>query len=350
MIELPVEVMWSDGLSRVVEVGANHLLRTPAYFPAVSGASMSARPLDMIKLVIDTKYPRVLVSAYDLAKLERKQQARVASELRRFRAAGGFVFLDCGMFESYWLRDERWDFRHYEKVVHAFEQDFHASFDGVVRMPPVRGLSMGFQPLDVTRSIGLAPDSQCVLIAHATTPERLVKAVTALAKFALANRKGSIQTSPLVLAVAERECGTGVAQRAGAITAIRRSLDQFEVPALLHVLGCGYPVSIAAYSSAGADSFDSRDWSEAAIDWRNFSTVDFSLLSATGCPCKVCKKFRIDNLQKGFLHNLLFYQTFSIQLHRMIRERTLDDFLLETLGATTFRSLKNAIGKRSRSR
>lgn len=311
---------------------------------------MSARPLDLIKLVIDTNYPRVLVSAYDLANLERKQQAWVASGFRGFRAAGGFVFLDCGVFESYWLRDERWDFRHYEKVVRAFEQDFHASFDGVVRSSPVRGLPMGFQPRDVVKSLGLVPDSQCVLIGHATTPERLVKVVIALAKFALARRRGQIRASPLVLAVAERECGTGVAQRAGTIASIRRSLDRIEVPVLLHVLGCGYPASIAAYSRAGADSFDSRDWSEAAIDWRNFSTVDFSLLSSTCCPCKVCKKFRIDNLQKGLLHNLLFYQTFSIQLHRMIRERTLDDFLLQVLGTRTFRSLKNAIGKHFRSR
>ena len=306
---------------------------------------MSARPIDLIKLVVDTRYPRVLVSAYDLHKLEGKQRTWAAQGLSRFRAAGGFVFLDCGVFESYWLRDDRWDFRHYERIVRAFERDFYASFDGVGRVSTTRALSIGFEPPAIRRSIRLAEDSLCALIAHAATPQRLVKAVTALAKHATAARRSVTRRSSLMVAVAERECGTSVVERAGTIAAIRVSLERVARPALLHILGCGYPTSMAAYASAGADTFDSRDWCEVAIDWRTFSTVDFSLLGPTGCPCKVCSKFRIDNLQKGLLHNLLFYQTFALRIQRMVQEGTLDDFLLEVLGERTIRQLKAATGK-----
>lgn len=348
MSDRSFEILHTNGLARVVELDHGRPLVTPTYFPAVSVAAMASRPMDLVRLIVESRYPRVLLSAYDVSRLNAKQRSWMTKAIHQYRASGNLAFIDCGVFESYWLSDRRWGFAEYETVIRRTEKDFYAAYDGAVHTTSARALTEGFYPLHVEKAIALAPGSQCVLIAHAVSPERLVKAVVSIVKLALRTYGGRARIPVLMVAVPERECGTHVAERAGTIAAIRRALDKVSSHALLHILGCGHPVSIATYSSAGADSFDSTDWCVAAIDWRNYCMTDFALLSATGCPCRACGKFRVENLQRGLLHNLLFYQKFCEGLQRMIRERTLRDFLLENLGITTFHRVSGAIKKSTR--
>ncbi len=345
MTDAAFEILHTDELARVGRIDRSRPLVTPSYFPAVSGASKGSRPLDLIRLITDSGYPRVLLSAYDVSRLAPKQKSWVTRELHRYRGDAGCVFLDCGVFESYWLRDSRWGFTKYAKVVREVESDFYAAFDGAVHLPSTGALAVGFSSDQVLRSISLSGTSRCVLIAHGISPKRLLNAVISISELAMKANANASRPPPVVVAIPERECGANVVERAGTIAAIRRSLDKRSAPALLHILGCGHPLSMAAYCSAGADTFDSIDWCSTAVDWRTFSMTDFGLLGTTGCPCRVCARFPADTLQKGLLHNLLYYQTFSVRLQSMIRDGTLKDFLLETLGSSASRSLSNIIRK-----
>ncbi len=339
------DTLASRGLARVVQFDRARPMVSPAYFPAVSGARLGSRPIDLIRLIVDSGSPRVLVSAHDIAGMDLRQRNWVSRGVRRYRARGNLVFLDCGVFESYWLRDARWDFAAYSKVVHYIEKDFYAAFDGAVHQPTARASALGFSADHLTRSLSLESESQCALIVHGLNPDRLLKAVVAVVNHVVPGTRKGGSSSVLMVAVPERECGNNVVERARTIAAIRRQLNRSRITALVHILGCGFPVSIAAYANAGADTFDSTDWSEAAIDWRSLNMTDFALLGTTGCPCMVCAKFKADNLQRGLLHNLLFYQTFCRELQRMIRERTLGDFLLEHLGSVAYRRYLAALSK-----
>ncbi len=340
------EVLGKGKLGRVCQVDKSRPLVTPTYFPAVSGASKGFRPIDLIRLITDSGYPRLLVSAYDIDKFGPKQKSWALKDLRRYKASTGRVFLDCGVFESYWLHDSRWGFARYAITVRMMEADFYAAFDGAVHMPSTRALATGFSPDHLLKSMRLSSNNRCVLIAHGTNPQHLVKAVASVVVLGAKAAANTSQPPPLMVAVPERECGSGIVERCGTIAAIRRSLDAADQPILLHILGCGHPISMAAYSSVGADSFDSTDWCEAAVDWRTLSMTDFGLLRTTSCPCRVCARFKSDSLQKGLLHNLLFYQAFCIRLQSMVREGTLKDFLLETMGPSTLHALSRAVRRR----
>ena len=64
------------------------------------------------------------------------------------------------------------------------------------------------------------------------------------------------------IAVSERDCGKGILERAETLTEIRHILDKSDERFLLHVLGCGNPISMLIYAYCGSDSFDSLDWIE----------------------------------------------------------------------------------------
>ncbi len=346
----PFQVLHSAGRARVCELDRIRPLVTPTYFPSVSGASKGSRPIDLIRLITESKYPRLLLSSYDLGRFSARQRAWASHEIARYRASGGHVFLDCGVFESYWLRDSAWNFREYAEITRTVESDFYAAFDGAVHHPSTEAATVGFSPSHVAKSIALRRDGQCALIAHGVSPIRLERAVAALVKLATTAYGSSSPLNVLMVAVPERECGTNVIERCRTIASIRRSLDLSTFPSILHILGCGHPIAMAAYCSAGADTFDSTDWCETAVDWRNFSMTDFALLDSTDCPCRVCDSFQVNPLQRSLLHNLMFYQTFTTRLQQMVRNNTLNDFLLETLGRRTKAGLSGVTKRPPRGR
>jgi queuine/archaeosine tRNA-ribosyltransferase len=68
------------------------------------------------------------------------------------------------------------------------------------------------------------------------------------------------QLCPVLLAVPERALGEGIATRIRSVRQIRKALNELDFYCPLHLLGTGNPVSIIAYTIAGADSFDGLEW------------------------------------------------------------------------------------------
>ncbi|MEM3172955.1 MAG: hypothetical protein QXE82_05395, partial [Candidatus Nitrosotenuis sp.] len=80
----------------------------------------------------------------------------------------------------------------------------------------------------------------------------------------------------------------------------------------------GNPLSMALFAIAGADIFDSIDWSRWVVDPRSLNFTDFANLSLTDCMCKVCRIKNMDPVLRSILHNLLFYQDFVLELQQSI--------------------------------
>lgn len=298
------------------------LLLTPTYFPAISGSQHNFRLPDLTG-VVTRVYPRVLVSAYDFPEGTDPKILTRLKKLKEYYKRNSWIMLDSGIFESTRLEDDKWSFEQYQRVVQSIESDIYFAFDSypqgnVTNIKYVEATKEG-----IRRSRSIATSSQCVSVIHGFNPNQLLYVAKSLMRSSSAQMK--------FVGVPERDCGSTLIQRAKTILKLREILEP-NGEALLHILGCGHPVSMALYVYCGADSFDSLDWTEQFVERGAFGFRELSHIDIVNCSCQVCQRSIRPKLGKALLHNLLFYGDFSEQLQDMVRRDTLRDFLLEFMG------------------
>lgn len=289
----------------------------------------------LIALASSFSYPRILTSCYDFDRASVPVRRAVSTSISSFRKKGGLLLVDSGVFEAYWKEDKSWDFDSYRKSLIKIKPEIYFSFD----LPPTsRVAKEGYleETLSMIRaSKSAAPHSICAPIVHGSNPRGLLAMFQHLAKSGL-----KFET---VVAVAERDCGSSLGERARTISRIRKFIDGQDNRVLLHVLGCGDPMSMALFVACGADSFDSLDWTESVYDRNGLRARDFFQLELVNCTCRVCKMKFVNPITRTLLHNLLFYQDFVSTLKELVRRDTLRDFLLEYVGRDMMeKSLKMA--------
>jgi len=312
----------TDGKAAVTAWGDSGALVTPAYFPALSSTATGMHVVDLMELVAQSGYPRVLVSAYDLAKASSAERARLKAAVQVHRKKGNIAFLDSGVYESYWKQDGGWSYDDFAIAASVITPDIFTTYDGAVhRGGPAS--SKGYSASHISSSRATTPEALCLAIVHGDSRDRLVKAVTEVAMEALV---------PNGVAIPERQCGPNIYARIETVRRIRQALDKLPGRPMLHVLGCGHPQAIAAYVLAGADCFDSLDWMQVGLDPLTRSYTDLAMIGAIQCTCAVCSRLSIDNPQRNLLHNLRYYQDFGHELQRMVREGTLQHVVQEFLG------------------
>lgn len=313
----PLRIIARRGLARVGVSKQLRELMTPTYFPAVSSICSVASPETLVRLLVDARYPRALVSAFDCVR-RMSGGLRSAQELiAGLRNEGSTVILDSGLFEVQVLGDPAWSYADYQEASTLVPHDILLSFDGP-------GSPLGTKPanpaaVDVG---GTRQETALVHIVHGANRESIVDSAGV----------GLQSESTIGIAVTDREAGPDLAARVRTIGAVRSVINEVDETRLLHVLGCGNPVVMAAYSMAGADTFDSLDWTQGAIDIRSLTLTDPLLLRQTGCKCKVCHDLPGPAGQLALFHNLLFYQRYASQLREMVISGTLLDFLQEYVG------------------
>jgi queuine/archaeosine tRNA-ribosyltransferase len=326
----------SKELSRVLRISTKgKQLTTPTYFPAVSGAEFGTRSHELISLVMNSSYPRLLISAYDYSKIGGKDKKKLIGESSHYLRNGGFIMLDSGVFESYWKDDNSWSFKTYQRVIPTIESDFYFAYD---ILPERSNKSDTEYFKSVTsharRSASLRRNDVCTPILHGANPKKLLALV-----------RQFIHEYPQLcsfMAIPERECGNNLSERAATISEIRRAMDSENLQqSLLHVLGCGNPISMATYVYCGADTFDSVDWNKILIEPVELRIYDISQTDLLRCKCQICQKMRDVPLARALMHNLLFYQEFVLQLQRMIRDGTLRDFLLQFIGEENLKKIES---------
>ena len=307
-------------------------LLTPTYFPALSSVEVSIEDIGtLINLIMSSSYPRILISSYDIFKMKPSLLKKTEGEICNYIRSHGFVMLDSGIFESYWKENNSWKFKNYAKIVQKINSDFYFSFDALPLCYPseqeyIRSVLRYFN-----RSVSLNEKGCCIPIIHGVNPQRLISLVQ---KF--------INDCPdygNVIAVPERDCGNTFVERANTILNIRRILDKKNRDNMIHILGCGNPISIATYSFCGADIFDSVDWNRILIEPDELRIYDFVQFEMLSCNCYFCSRIQVDPINRASLHNLLFYQNYVIKIQKMIRDNTLYDFLLYYIGKKVLKKI-----------
>ena len=292
-------------------------LTTPTYFPAVSSTSSVGSPDEVIHLLIDSQYPRALVSAYDCKRRVNEGLAGAVTLLTALRKAGCMIILDSGLFECQVLGINDWTFKDYVEVSTYIPHDLLLSFDAPTPSPP----ELESEPSGKSGRGGES-SGRAITIIHGRDRDEIVEAA-----------RRAVAANPIVgIAIPDRECGADLLERVRTVSAVRRMINQVDESRVLHILGCGSPVVMAAYTLSGADTFDSLDWTEGALDIRSLTLTDPLLLRFTGCKCIACSELPGSDVHRAFLHNLLFYQEFSAQLRGMVRDKTIVDFLSAFVG------------------
>jgi queuine/archaeosine tRNA-ribosyltransferase len=321
---ISTDVLWQSGTSRVLKISKGHKqLTTPAYFPAISGVYGKFRVDQLVTLVVSSRYPRILFSAYDIYKMSPAKRKSIVAEVSEYFRNGSFVMLDSGIFERYWKRDAGWDFRKYAKSINKIDSDFYFSFD---QLPQEAASTERFVKQTIRRiesSAAISESSQLIPIVHGPTPKQLLQIFGGLQKFL---------TSAPIIAIRERDCGSTISQRANTITQLRKRMMKQRVNSVLHLLGCGDPIALAVYSYCGADTFDSLDWTELAVNRRTLELVNLSQLELLNCNCLVCSRRIKDPTKRVLLHNLRFYQDYCAMLRTRIQRGKLSEFLISHVG------------------
>jgi len=331
----------SAGLSRVLEIVINNRkLTTPVYFPSISSYGVKFSMSDSFYLLHFHKYPRLLLSAYDLYNSESREKKKLISMIKDYRQKG-FLFIDSGLYESSWMKDAEWNINCYKNLMAQFQFDIYTSFD------VLPGIKKGETAKDFRRktfenvleSSVFQNNNLFIAILHGPSPEELVSIVEEFSK-----KHPSLCCA---IAVAERDCGHSILERASTISEIRRTLNKKNKESLLHLLGCGNPLSMLLFSYCGVDTFDSLDWLKHVInpDPNSLLMNDFSHLALLNCKCRVCNSPEhkdADYLEKVLLHNLLFYQNFVVQIQSIIQHDNIEAYLRVHFGDNIIDQVKTA--------
>ncbi|MCI4352706.1 MAG: queuine tRNA-ribosyltransferase family protein [Thermoplasmata archaeon] len=283
----------------------------------------------MLRLLLESRYPRALLSAYDCLKRMKGGITAATSLVGGLQKGGCVVILDSGGFESQVLGDPGWSLEDYDAVSKSVPFDFLMSFDSQLIGKESAKNSGNSESSDASEP----RKGTTIQIVHGRNRDFILEEVRNLIA------KRSIDG----VAVPDRECGPDLLARVRTVTEIRRLLDTSDEGSMLHILGCGNPVVMGALVSAGADSFDSLDWTQGAVDIRSLTFTDPVLLKRTGCLCAICTSLPGSDIELALLHNLLFYQHFAKQLREMIRNHTIPDFLQEFTGKEFTRKILEII-------
>jgi hypothetical protein len=296
------------------------MLKTPMYFPSISSFGVKFSIFDLLYLLEFHKYPRLLLSAYDLYKTEEEEKKKLKAMVEKYREIG-LLFMDSGIFESSWKKDPSWDLSCYKSLMSQFHFDLYTSFDVLPTEKKFKDNTFK----NALESSVFENNNIFVVILHGDSAGTLVSIVKEFVD--------KHQNLSKAVAIAERDCGHSILERAGTVSEIRRILSANNKETLLHMLGCGNPLSMLLFAYCGVDTFDSLDWLKFAINLdpsSHYSINDFSHLELLKCKCRVCTgpaHKDADYLEKVLLHNLLFYQDFMVQIQGLIQHNNIETYL-----------------------
>lgn len=307
--------------SRYLQVAINNKkTATPTYFPSVS--SQARYSIDSyVDLLVDHEFPRLLASCYDLK--GRLPKDDLVSKINKFSTNGNVLFLDSGLYESTWKKDNKFSFGEYRQSLSLVDYDFCSSFD-VFHQPGEELSFFAEKTIKAIRDSQLQKSgSDLVPIVHGTSPQELLQVVKKVIK--------AFDFELHFLAVPERETGDDIVERARNLEKIRKLLDQQDHDTVLHLLGCGDPVSLILFIFFGVDSFDSLDWLRSVVDPKELRMRHLSHIGLINCDCPYCSSSNYSTFFKALLHNLYFYSRFLENIRKRIADDEIADFVKDKI-------------------
>ena len=133
--------------------------------------------------------------------------------------------------------------------------------------------------------------------------------------------------------------------RARNVYRIRRELDTLGFYQPLHLLGTGNPLSIAVYTSVGADCFDGLEWCRTVADHDkgrlyHFQQYDFfawqsEQYAVSAIVREAVRSSKVEFSGKVVFHNLEFFASWMKELREHVSSNKVDRFLSDKLPGGT---------------
>lgn len=305
--------MWQDRKMELYVAGT--VLPLPCFFPSVSSVvKTNMAPVEYIELLCYSAQPRFLISAYDIANCDSRDREHINSVLDKSKRDGAIILMDSGNYEKFWKKDKTWKADDFHEIAKSCENDLCFCYDN--HNPPDSAETIAEDVVwRVMRDQKHTRGVVCPII-HGQA--RLLPDSA---------KKTAEQLFPLLLAVPERRLGEGIIERIQTIKRIRKSLNNLGTYHPLHLLGTGDPVSIIAYSMAGADSFDGLEWCQSVIDHETGNQHDFQHWDFFRHQAKLELLEKFPYKQSVLIHNLDFYKRFMKELRNAVKNKDAETLL-----------------------
>ncbi|MEN6318928.1 MAG: toll/interleukin-1 receptor domain-containing protein [Syntrophaceae bacterium] len=316
------------------------LIDLPCFFPSISSTAKSTLSvIDHFEVLLNTKYPYFLISAYDIYKLRKNKNRKINALLKKAKQQDTIMLLDSGNYERYWL-DEKFldinvdDFWSEEKLISILSKsyfDFAFNYDNLKPDANPRKIIPEIE-LSVINNQEMAKYPTILPIIHSKKPEHIPKVCKEVAT----------RLEPLFIAVPERELGVGIVARAKTVTLIRKELNSTGKYYPLHILGTGNPITLLILSACGADSFDGLEWCQTAVDHNtgllyHSNLVDFFLEQTP------IGSLDIAYAAKLLSHNLTFYKNWMAMIREGIKSGKIIDIVNKYLPVGAYEKLNQEI-------
>ena len=303
---------------------------TPFFVPAISSIKANWNVTDYVNLVEKIGYNSFLISAYDIFKYVNK--TALAKSIAKIESRQIVFFLDNGNYEAFWYRDNTWTLGNLKEVLDFLSPDFCFSFDVFWDSKAEIGSHIKETITHIAKTAGFQKSGTTIALIH-SAPEGFPKIA------------GKIVSNiyPEIIAVPERELGSGILERCQTIKRIRHELDKIHRSTIIHVLGAGNPISLLTYTLSGADTYDALDWSNFFINPKSGQFAHFSQRDLFDCDCEACKMKSLQYDYAVMTHNLLFYQRFMDQVRNAIQDNEVEALLNEYLQNETISKVKRRI-------
>ncbi len=315
----------------------------PTMFLSVSSHETQLVPLEALQALRVFGAPTILVSAYDLFPPRRARG--IQQELKRIRAQGGFILVDSGNYEATRRDDDSWKPDDFALALEGIPHDWAYCFD---EMKPSRDKKRAVRQViaavERDKKFTKAP---VLPIIHAPAMPSKGYDLTTVPDVV---REVADQLQPPMIALAERELGRGLIQRAQTMRRIRNELDRLSFYQPIHLLGTGNPWSIAVLTAAGADSFDGLEWCRFAVDRQqhrlnHYQHFDFfayqAQMAASSITVSALSDDNIDYAGKVAFHNLDYYRDLTNDLQTAALTNRLEAFAVGLLGQSNSKQLRD---------
>jgi hypothetical protein len=301
--------------SEVTTIGG---IPTPVFYPSVSSVSKNVwSVMDHVELLVSLDYPQFLVSCFDIDKFQKDKRLHAALDKARDQCQ--VVLWDSGIYEVAWSRSKRWNYQKYIKTLNRNQFSHAFSFDDYcLKNQSASALDIANTLQRTAGQIGENLTSPIIHCRDLNDYPELCKQI-------------SIDCTPELIAIPERELGFGVCEIASNIVKIRNSLNSTGKYQVLHILGTGNPISMLLYSLAGADSFDGLDWCQTVVDFDTGQLHHPLQFDFFNHQSEFGYDVNMSFLARCYSHNLEFYRLWMDMIKNTIKENNQEAILRKYL-------------------
>ncbi|MDB5601174.1 MAG: hypothetical protein JWN71_3218 [Xanthobacteraceae bacterium] len=347
-----------DRIARTLEARKTEVVRQPALalgtglalpslFFSVSSFETRISPGSAVDALNLFGARTVLISAYDFDR-DRAPPRGLLPAVREMRSRGTTVLLDSGNYEKARRTDHKWTLKKYHEMLERVPHDAAFCFDDVA--PPKNPTQAISEVLKATARDQRRTKQPIIPVVH-------------LARDRSGNYKSDMapemmkqvakEARPVLLAIPERELGSGIFERVATMQKIRKALNGLYYYQPVHILGTGNPASIALLAAAGADTFDGLEWCRYVADGETKTLHHFQLYelfkwqdSLASSP--VTREALIDPdaryAARTVFHNLDFYTRWIDELRLALRDdKRLVEFMTGLLPKNTMPLARQAL-------